>query len=111
MAEEKFKLPRSSYDELVKIIKAYGEFPEPVGLDRVSKLAAMNRTGISANSAFLVQVDLLEPGQKKGLSPKGRELAQALEHEMPDEIRRGWQSVVRDSIFLSNLIASIVSGR
>lgn len=107
MSDEKFKLPRSSYDELVKIIKTYGQFQEPKSLGEVSKLVGMNDTKISANNAFLLQVEILEPGKKKAISPKGRSLAQALEHEMPDQIRDAWYKVVEESKFLQNLVASV----
>ena len=38
MSDDKFKLPSSSYDELVKFIKAYGHVTEPTELSEISKL-------------------------------------------------------------------------
>ena len=77
MAEDKFKLPRSSYEEICKIIKAYGRLSQPASLDEVAKLCAMNRTAISANNAFLANIEVIEGGQKKSATQKGRDLAQA----------------------------------
>lgn len=107
MAEEKIKLPRSSYEELAKIIKTYGHMKEPVNLDVVSSTLGMNKATISANAGFLTQIEILEPGQRKQLSPKGRELAKALDFEMPDEIRRAWRHIVHESAFLSRVLAAV----
>lgn len=43
MADDKFKLPSSSYEELAKIIKFYRQFSVPAGLDEVSKLIGMDK--------------------------------------------------------------------
>jgi hypothetical protein len=107
MAEEKFKLPRSSYEEITKIIKAYGHFEEPVSLDEVSKFIGMNSTVISRNSGFLLEIEVLQPGAKKVLTSMGRQLAQALEHEMPDEIRNWWQQVVTECDFIAKLVSAV----
>lgn len=107
MAEEKFKLPNSSYEELTKIIKSYGHFDAPVGLDEVSKLIGMDRTIISRNSGFLIELGILEAGKKKTTSNIGRELSQALEHEMPDEMRNCWRKIVFENEFISKLITAI----
>ncbi len=107
MADEKFKLPNSSYEELTKIIKSYGHFSMPVGLDEVSKLIGMDRTVISRNGGFLVELGILEPGQKKTTSTIGKLLSHALEHSMPDEIRSYWREIVLENEFLSKLITAI----
>ena len=107
MPEDKIKLPRSSYDELVKIIKAYGRFDEPVSLDQVSKTAAMRSTAISDNVAFLTAIAILERGQKKRSTDRGRQLARALEHGISDQIQQQWQGVIGESDFLSRLLTSV----
>src|SRR5215475_11556776 len=107
MAEDKFKLPRSSYEEICKIIKAYGRLTEPASLDEVAQLCAMNRTAISANNAFLVNVGLIDGGKKKSATLKGSELARALEHELPDQIQDRWARVVRENEFLGKMAAAV----
>ena len=107
MAEDKFKLPRSSYEEICKIIKAYGRLTEPASLDEVAKLCAMNPTAISANNAFLVNIELIEGGKKKSATRKASELAKALEHEIPDQIQESWERVVRDNEFLGKMAAAV----
>lgn len=107
MPEEKFKLPSSSYEELSKIIKAYGHFSEPASLDEVSKFIGIHSTVISRNSGFLLEIEVLEPGSKKVLTQKGRELAQALEHEMPDEIRHWWRKIVIECEFIAKLVSAV----
>lgn len=107
MAEDKFKLPRSSYEEICKIVKAYGHLSQPGSLDEVSRLCAVNKIAISANNAFLVNIEVIEGGQKKSATQKGRELAQALEHELPDQIQEGWARVVRENEFLGKMAAAV----
>lgn len=107
MPEEKFKLPRSSYEELSKIVKAYGHFEEAASLDEVSKFIGIQNTVISGNSGFLLEVEILQPGAKKVLTSSGRELARALEHEMPDEIRTWWRRIVMESEFMSKLVSAV----
>lgn len=107
MSSEKFKLPSSSYEELTKIIKAYGHFSAPAELSEVSKLTGMDTTVISRNVGFLLELAILEPGQKKAVTSAGKNLAQALEHEMPNEIRNNWRDIVSETEFLNKLITSI----
>jgi len=107
MADVKFKLPGSSYEEITKIIKSYGQFNVPAGLDEVSKLIGMDRTVISRNAGFLVEFSVLEPGQKKFLTTAGKALAQALEHEMPEEIVSSWRSIALENEFSTKLISAI----
>jgi len=103
MADDKVKLPRSSYEELSKIIKAYGRLTHPASLDDVSKLCAMGKTVISANNSFLANIGVIEGGRAKSPTPKGSELATALEHEMPEQIQQNWSRVVRENEFLQKM--------
>ncbi len=107
MPDEKFKLPQSSYEELTKIVKAYGHFEEPVELTEVSRFISLHPTVISRNAGFLAAVGILQSGAKKSPTPSGRELAHALEHTMPDEIQRWWRKIVDDNEFLSKVVAAI----
>lgn len=107
MPEEKFKLPLSSYEELVKIIKAYGHFSEPANLEEVSKLIGLHTTIISRNAGFMITTGILQAGAKKLLMSEGRELAQALEHDMPDVICSRWRKIVLENDFLSKLLSAI----
>lgn len=107
MSEEKFKLPQSSYEELSKVIKAYGHFSEPKPLGEISKFIGLHPTIISGNAGFLVGVGILEPGAKKLPTTNGGKLAHALEHNMPDEIRTWWRQIVSGNDFLTRLLAAI----
>lgn len=107
MAEEKFKLPQSSYEELVKIIKAYGNLTEPANLETVSNLLGIHITIISRNAGFLTAVGILESGAKKFLTPEGMELARALEHGVTDQIRDWWRKIVLSNVFLKKLLTAI----
>jgi hypothetical protein len=106
MADE-FPLPGSSYKELVKIIRAYGRIAAEASLADVAKLAAMNETSISGNNKSLIALGIIKGGQKKTITPLGAELANALEHEMPEEIAAKWRAVVNATEFLEKVIAAV----
>ena len=91
MAEETFRLPKSSYDELVKIIQAYGNSSQAVNLDEVARTAVMDTTIISRNNAFLMSVGIIEGGRAKGITGKGKSLAQALHYNVVEDIATGWR--------------------
>lgn len=103
---EEFKLPGSSYDELVKIIIAYSKAKEG-SLDELSKLCGIHITGISRNSGFLLAVGIVEGGKTKVITKKGNELARALQHNIAEEISRVWRDIVRESDFLYKMVTAI----
>lgn len=106
MAEE-FPLPSSSYKELIKIIRAYGRFGTDASLSDIAKLAVMHETIVSGNNKFLIALGIIKPGQRKAITPLGAELANALEHEMPEEIAAKWRAVVNATDFLERVIAAV----
>ena len=64
---DNYKLPGSSYEEFVKILKAYstGKVGIPMSLDNVAQTAGMDKTIVSRNNGFLVQLSLISEGNKK----------------------------------------------
>lgn len=107
MAEDKVKLPRSSYEELCKIIKAYGRLTQPASLDAVSKLCAMGKTVISANNAFLANIGIIGGGKAKSATSKGEDLAKALEHDIPTQIQQNWARVIHENEFLNKMAVAV----
>lgn len=107
MAEDKIKLPRSSYEELCKIIKAYGRLDAPASLDQVNSLAGVGKTVVSANSSFLSSIGLIEGGRAKVATATGRKLAHALEHEVSEDIEAGWRAVVEENEFLRKMALAV----
>lgn len=107
MPEERFRLPESSYDELAKIIKAYGTLSAEAAPPEVSKIATMHHTMVSRNNAFLVAIGVLEGGKKKIITDRGRKLALALEHGMADEVTAGWRDIVLANEFLQRLLTAV----
>jgi hypothetical protein len=105
--DDVFRLPGASYEELVRIVKAYGHYDSPTDLNDVSHVAALHPTSISRNNGFLVAVGILEGGKQKALSPSGRQLARALDHDMTDEIRECWRDVVASNEFIRKLLSAI----
>jgi hypothetical protein len=107
MQGEKVKLPRSSYEELCKIIKAYGRIEKPATLDEVNALAGVGKTVVSANNFFLAFTGIIEGGKSKSATILGKKLAHALEHEIPDEIQASWKEVIENSEFLRKMTLAI----
>src|SRR5258708_28868275 len=107
MAEETFRLPKSSYDELVKIIQAYGNSGPAANLDEVAQTSAMDKTIISRNNAFLISVGIIEGGKAKGITEKGKSLAQALHYEVLEDIATRWREVVSANDFLQKMVAAV----
>jgi hypothetical protein len=107
MAEETFRLPKSSYDELVKIIQAYGNSGQAVNLDEVARTAVMDTTIISRNNAFLMSVGIIEGGRAKGITGKGRPLAQALHYNVVEDIATQWREVVNANDFLQKMVTAV----
>jgi hypothetical protein len=107
MPDDKFKLPVSSYDELVKFIKAYSHLTEPAELSEISKLTGAAATNISKNIGFFLATGILEGGKRKMPTEAGRQLGRALEHEMPDAIRKWWRHIVEENEFLTKLLTAV----
>ena len=107
MAEDKFRLPGSSYDQLTKIIKAYNLMRGPVGPAEVARPLGVDPTIVSRNNAFLVGIGLVEGGNKKALTGLGSDLAHALEHDVEEDVRRYWRHTVVETEFLRQLVASV----
>ena len=109
MAEEGFRLPGSSYEELSRIIKAYGHTTGEVSPGDVSKYAAIPETTVSRNAAFLVSLAVLAEGKarKKIPTDAGRRLAQALDHDMKAEVAEAWRAIVLASEFMTSVLTAI----
>lgn len=107
MPDDKFKLPLSSYDELVKFIKAYSHVTKPTELGEISRLTGVGVPNISKNVGFFVATGILEGGKKKMPTLAGQQLGHALEHDMPDAIRKSWRHIVEEDEFLTKLLTAV----
>lgn len=107
MVEEGFRLPQSSYGELVKIIKGYGAINEECVPDQVNQVTGLHPTVISRNNAFLVSIGAIQGGRKKVITERGRSLSRALEHEMPEEIITHWRDLVKNNDFLFKVVTAV----
>lgn len=107
MTQEKFKLPRSSYDELCKIIRAYGRLSKASTLNEVAEVSGIGKTIISANNTFLSAVEIIEGGNKKAITEKGYQLAQALDHDVQEEIEKNWRIIIEQNDFLSKMVLAV----
>lgn len=107
MAEQKFRLPGSSYEELQKIILAYGHINGKASNADISKRAALHPTIVSRNGGFLVECGILESGQKKEITDIGAKLAQALEHRIEDQIEVTWLEIFEQVPFFDTVLSAV----
>jgi len=107
MAEEKMTLPRSSMEEICRVIQAYSHFKQGAVPKQVSDIVKSHPTTVSGNNGFLSRIGVLDGGREKSLTELGRDLSLALEHNRSDEIRSTWQEVVKSTEFLSNLVSTV----
>jgi predicted transcriptional regulator len=104
---QEFKLPKSSYDELCKVIRAYALAKVDASINEIAELSGMGESRVSKNSGFLISVGLVTEGKAKGATSLGRRLANALEHDQPTEIAAAWREVVQQSEFLRRMVAAV----
>jgi hypothetical protein len=107
MAEREFRLPGSSYEELVNIIVAYGTRDEAARPGDVGKLDAVHQSSASRNNGFLTELGVLQGESKKLITRRGRVLALALARKDRVEIRRNWRAIVSTNEFLQNVVAAV----
>ena len=107
MAEREFRLPGSSYEELVNIIVAYGTRDEAARTGDVGKLDAVHQTSVSRNNSFLTEIGILQGESKKLITRRGRALALALARKDRLEIRKNWRAIVATNEFLQNVVAAV----
>lgn len=105
---EEFKLPSSSYSEIVKIIKAYSHNSDKASsLNELEQLSGIDHTIISSNNKFLLSVGIIEGGNNKKVTSRGIELSNALQYNQEGEISKIWKEVCKDSDFLFKMLTAI----
>lgn len=107
MAEREFRLPGSSYEELVNIIVAYGTRDEAASPGDVSKLDSVHQSSVSRNNGFLTEIGVLQGETKKLITRRGRSLALALARKDQEDIRRNWRAITATNEFLQNVVAAV----
>ena len=107
MAGREFRLPGSSYEELVNIIVAYGTRDEAARPGDVGKLNAVHQSSVSRSNGFLTEIGILQGETKKLITHRGRALALALARKDEAEIRRNWRTIVASNEFLQNVVAAV----
>jgi len=107
MAEREFRLPGSSYEELVNIIVAYGTRDDAARSGDVGRLDSVHQSSVSRNNAFLVEIGVLQGEEKRLITRRGRTLAVALARKDRAEIRSNWRAIVAASEFLQNVVSAV----
>lgn len=107
---EIYKLPGSSYEELVKIIRAYAAISKngaAVSLAEVAQSTGMDKTIISRNNGFLTQIKLVSEGNKKIPTDLCMNLGRAYQLNIEDEIEETWNHIITNDDFLSRMISVV----
>lgn len=107
MAERQFRLPGSTYEEIVNIIVAYGTRDEAARAGDVGKLDSVHQTSVSRSKGFLTEIGVLQGESKKLVTRRGRSLALALAHKDPAEIRKNWRQVVATNELMQNVVSAV----
>lgn len=107
LAEEGFRLPGSSYEELANIIVAYGTRDEAAMGGDVTKLDPAHQASASRNNTFLAAIGILEGEGRRLVTHKGRALAHALASGKPGEARKHWRGIVSTDEFLQNAVSAV----
>jgi len=95
MVSDKIFAPASPYSVVKKIIHAYlSPQDKRFDLDEIAKRSGQARDTITRNNRFLVSMGIITPGIKKGLSPIGKQLALAIDHNDQDNIRKIWRKII-----------------
>ena len=103
---EIFKLPGSSYEEITKIIRAYSNVKhgQALSLADLAQMSGMDKTIISRNNGFLLQLRLITEGNKKAPTEMCITLGRAYNLGMISKI---WFEIVRNDEFLNRMISTI----
>lgn len=107
---EIFKLPTSSYEELIKLFQAYANTKDgvSVALDEISQATGIPKTIVSKNNGFLVQIGVItSEGNKKGVTETGRALGRAYISKIDYEVERIWKEIVSDVDFLNRMVSAV----
>lgn len=107
---EIYKLPGSSYEELIKIIRAYAVASKngtAVTLAEVAQSTGMDKTIISRNNGFLSQIKLVSEGNKKIPTDLCVRLGRAYQLNMEGEINEIWNNIIVNDDFLSRMISVV----
>lgn len=107
MAERQFRLPGSSYEELVNIIVAYGTRDEAAKPGDMGKLDAVHQRSVSRNKGFLTEIGVLQGESKKLITRRGRSLALALARKDGPEIRKHWRAIAASNELLQNVVSAV----
>ena len=105
-----YKLPGSSYEEIVKIIQAYAFTSRngtPVSLGELVQSSRIDKTIISRNNAFLVQANLITEGNKKSPTELCMKLGRAYQMKIEEQIIELWNEIVQNDDFMNRMISSV----
>mgnify|MGYP004473537207 FL=1 len=106
---EVFKLPGSSYEEITKIIRAYSNVKngQALSLADLAQMSGMDKTIISRNNGFLLQLKLITEGNRKAPTEICITLGRAYNLGMAEQVSKIWFEIVKNDEFLNRMISTV----
>lgn len=100
-----FRLPASSYEEIVKMIKAYG-LSEKKSQEELSSISGVPRSNLSRNTNFFISIGIIDEKDRTA-TDLGKKLALSLDHGVESSITTNWKEIVQQSDFLTNMTTAL----
>lgn len=107
MADEPFKLPAASLEQVFRIVQGYAEKPAGASLSEVSQTTGIPTSEVSRNSGFLRSIGIIEGTTKRALTPVGNNLALALSNGLEEQVSQSLAQVIEGNEFLQKMVSAI----
>ncbi|MGH8195608.1 MAG: hypothetical protein ACREQ8_14590 [Woeseiaceae bacterium] len=104
---EKHNVPANSLGELKKIVAGYASTNSAMSLADASKATGMQRTKISGNAKFLVDLGFIKGGNSKQATDIARKYSRAVEHKQEEVAQKLLADAVKQNEFLSGLVSTV----
>jgi len=103
----KFSLPGSSFEEVKKIVRAYGSAKPDASLADIGALSGLHATVVSRNNKFISEIGLVQGGKKKAITDLGKKLSRAIDHEQIEEQINCWAEALKTNEALSGVLTTV----
>jgi len=107
MAEQEFKLPPSSFNEIKKLLIAFAKSKSPNSLDDLNRLTGINKTLISSNNGFLESIGAIIGGNSKEATPLGKNLGLAIANQMDAKVKENINTLFSRNEFIQSMLTAL----
>lgn len=101
-------LPRTGYDVMAKVLKAYSlTGDEAIGREEIANKAGLSGGQVSHTHSFLTSIGILTGGQQKALTEEGKELARAIQYGFEEEEWNHWRDIILTSDAMQDILDTV----